>query len=244
MNPLLQADIDPEIASQFGQSFGEELKDALFGATAFFEPVSFWNLIMRFAFNLLICWIIVHFFYYRKSGRRDYYFTYILFSISIFFLLFLLQSLDLGMGIALGLFAIFGMIRYRTESVPIREMTYLFVIIAISIVNGFSVASSFATILASNILFILVICVLEWIGFTQKSKQRAKLIRYEKIDLINADRYDDLVADLKQRTGLDIIKVQVGSIDFLKDTAWLKVIYNSDDPDSNDIEMLNKFKGK
>jgi len=237
---LLQADFDPEIAQQYGESFTE----ALFGEIPLFEPISFWNLLVRFAFNLLVCWIVVHFFYYRKSGRREYYFTYILFSVSIFFLLFLLQNLQLGMGIALGLFAIFGMIRYRTESVPIREMTYLFVIIAISIVNGFSMGTSYAAMLATNVLFILVILVLELIGFTEKSKERAKLIRYDKIELVNAEHYDEMVADLRKRTGLDIVKVQVGSIDFLKDTAWLKLIYNSDDPDTNDIEMLNKFKGK
>jgi len=237
---LLQADFDPEIAQQYGESFTE----ALFGEIPLFEPISFWNLLVRFAFNLLVCWIVVHFFYYRKSGRREYYFTYILFSVSIFFLLFLLQNLQLGMGIALGLFAIFGMIRYRTESVPIREMTYLFVIIAISIVNGFSMGTSYAAMLATNVLFIIVILVLELIGFTEKSKERAKLIRYDKIELVNADHYDEMVADLRKRTGLDIVKVQVGSIDFLKDTAWLKLIYNSDDPDTNDIEMLNKFKGK
>lgn len=239
---LLQADFDPEIAQEYGQSF----KDALFGEIPMFEPVSFWNLLVRFAFNMLVCWVIVHFFYYRKQrGRREYYFTYILFSLSIFFLLFLLQNLQLGMGIALGLFAIFGMIRYRTESVPIREMTYLFVIIAVSIVNGFSMGTSYAAMLLTNALFLLVIMVLEWVGFHDIKRQHVKLIRYEKIDLVNASRHDELLADLRERTGLDIVRVQVGSIDFLKDTAWLKVTYNAaDGSEPDDFEMLNKFKGK
>ena len=237
---ILQADFDPEIARQYGESFTE----ALFGEIPLFEPVSFWNLLVRFAFNTLVCWLIVHFFYYRRGrGRRDYYFTYILFSVSIFFLLFLLQNLQLGMGIALGLFAIFGMIRYRTESVPIREMTYLFVIIAVSIVNGFSMGTSYAAMLLTNALFIGVILVLEWIGFSDTKRQHTKLIRYEKIELVHASRRDELMADLRERTGLDIVRVQVGSIDFLKDTAWLKLTYNSDD-EPDDFEMLNKFKGK
>lgn len=241
MIPFLQAtpDFDPEIAVQYGQSF----KDALFGDIPFFEPVSFWNLIVRFLFNMLVCWIVVHCFYYKKSHRRDYYFTYILFSVSIFFLLFLLQNLNLGMGIALGLFAIFGMIRYRTESVPIREMTYIFVIIAISIVNGFSMGTSYAAMILTNVLFILVIFILEKLGFSNTDRQHQKLINYDKIDLVKTDRYEELVADLKERTGLDIVSVKVGSIDYLKDTAFLKVTYNSDDePDS--FEMLNRFRSK
>ena len=97
---------------------------------------------IRFALNLLVCWLLVHFFYYKKSRRRDYYFTFMLFSITIFFLIFLMDNVKVQIGFALGLFAIFGMIRYRTETVPIREMTYLFVVVGISVINGLAMTVS------------------------------------------------------------------------------------------------------
>ena len=91
-------------------------------------------------------------------------------------------------------------------------------------------------------LFILIIAVLEAIGMFNRKGQ--KIITYEKIALIKPECREELLADLKERTGLDIVKVQVGNIDFLKDTAFLKVTYNSDDPEPNDIDMVTKFKKK
>ena len=145
-----------------------------------------------------------------------------------------------GFRCMLGLFGIFSMIRYRTEQLPIREMTYLFVLIAISIINGAGMATSYVSFIAVNVLFILIIAVLEAIGMFNRKGQ--KIITYEKIELIRPDRREELLADLKARTGLDIVKVQVGSIDFLKDTAFLKVTYIPDDPEPNDIDMVTKFK--
>ncbi|MBP3763281.1 MAG: DUF4956 domain-containing protein [Bacteroidales bacterium] len=205
-----------------------------------FDGPNLWNLLLRFAFNLLVCWVITHCFYYRKSRRRDYYFTFLLFSVVIYLLLFSLQNLSIEIGFALGLFAIFGMIRYRTTTVPVREMTYLFVIIGVSIINGFSMASSYATLLAANLLVILVCWLLESLGLGQR--EATKIILYEKIDLIHPDRRSELLADLRRRTGLDILGVQVGSINFLKDTAYLKVTYRPDDELPNDIDMVTKFK--
>jgi hypothetical protein len=199
-------------------------------------------MLILFGINLLVCWVITHFFYYRKSRRRDYYFTYILFSMAIFFILNQLQNMKIEVGIALGLFGIFSMIRYRTEQLPIREMTYLFVLIAISIINGAGMATSYASFIAVNVLFILIIAVLEAVGMFNRKGQ--KIITYEKIALIKHERREELLADLKERTGLDIVKVQVGSIDFLKDTAFLKVTYIPDDPEPNDIDMITKFKKK
>ena len=199
-------------------------------------------MLLLFGINLLVCWIITHFFYYHKSLRRDYYFTYMLFSTAIFLILYNLQNMKIEVGIALGLFGIFSMIRYCTEQLPIREMTYLFVLIAISIINGAGMATSYASFIAANILFIAIIWVLEAAGMSNHKSQ--KIITYEKIDLIRPERHEELLADLRQRTGLDIVKVQVGSIDFLKDTAFLKVTYISDDPEPNDIEMITKFKKK
>ncbi len=233
---LLQAAYDPDIA----QEFGEQIASYDFLGIPLFDGPSLWNLLLRFAFNLLVCWVITHFFYYKKARRRDYYFTFMLFSVVIYLLLFSLQNLSIEIGFALGLFAIFGMIRYRTTTIPVREMTYLFVIIGVSIINGFSMATSYATLAAANMLVILVCWLLESIGLTRRDA--TKIILYEKINLIRPDRRQELLADLRQRTGLEITDVQVGSIDFLKDTAYLKVSYRPDDDRPNDIDMITKFK--
>lgn len=236
---MLQTDFNSDIAARFGNA-EEQTIDFL--GMPFFDAPSLWRLLIMFGINLLVCWTITHFFYYRKSKRRDYYFTYILFSTAIFFILYQLQNMKIEVGIALGLFGIFSMIRYRTEQLPIREMTYLFVLIAISIVNGAGMASSYATFIAVNLLFIAIIWILEAAGLSSRKAQ--KIITYEKIALIKPERREELLADLRERTGLDIVKVQVGSIDFLKDTAFLKVTYIPDDPEPNDIDMVTKFKKK
>ena len=236
---LLQLDFDPEIAAKFGD-VGDQSIDLL--GVPLFDGPSLWTFLIRFGFNLLVCWVITHFLYYKKSQRRDYYFTYMLFSSVIFLILYQLQNLQMEMTLALGLFAIFSMIRYRTEQLPIREMTYLFVLIGLSIINGSGLTSSYTAFVVTNLLVVLLIWLLESLGFTHR--QATKIITYEKIDLIRPDRREELLSDLRQRTGLDIIKVQVGSINFLKDTAFLKVTYVPDDPEPNDIDMVTKFKNK
>jgi hypothetical protein len=232
-------EFNSDIAARFGDA-EEQAVDFL--NIQVFDGPALGKLLILFGINLLVCWIITHFFYYRKSRRRDYYFTYILFSSAIFFILYQLQNMSVEVGVALGLFGIFSMIRYRTEQLPIREMTYLFVLIAISIINGAGMASSYASFIATNVIFILLIGVLEAAGMSNRKAQ--KIITYEKIELIKPERRAELLADLRERTGLEIVKVQVGSIDFLKDTAFLKVTYIPDDPEPNDIDMITKFKKK
>lgn len=197
------------------------------------------SLVFRFLFNALVVWTIIHLFYYAKSRRRDYYFTFTLISISIFFLIFLLGSVKLKIGFALGLFAIFGIIRYRTESMPVREMTYLFVIIAISVINALSHDISLSVLLATNLLFVLSIWLCEssrWMKHVS-----CKLIQYDRIENIKPQRYQELLEDLRQRTGLPISKVEVGHIDFLRDTAMLKVYYEPSMKEINTIDTLTRF---
>ena len=237
---LLQETFDAGIASEFGEQLGDQSIDLL--GVPLFDGPSLWTFLIRFAFNLLVCWVITHFLYYRKSHRRDYYFTYMLFSTAIFLILYNLQNMTVEVGIALGLFGIFSMIRYRTEQLPIREMTYLFVLIGISIINGAGMTSSYTAFLVTNLLVILLVWLLESLGFSHR--QANKIINYEKIDLIRPDRREELLADLRERTGLNITKVQVGSINFLKDTAFLKVTYIPEDDEQNEIDMITKFKQK
>ena len=123
--------------------------------TPLMEGYNLITMLLRFSFNMLVVWLMIHCLYYPKSGRRDYYFTFMLISISIFFLIFLLGGVKLKIGFALGLFAIFGIIRYRTESMPVREMTYLFCIIAISVINALAITISYIELLVTNVIFLL-----------------------------------------------------------------------------------------
>lgn len=232
-------EFNSDIAARFGDA-EEQAVDFL--NIQLFDGPALGKMLILFGINLLVCWIITHFFYYRKSHKREYYFTYMLFSTAIFFILYQLQNMSVEVGVALGLFGIFSMIRYRTEQLPIREMTYLFVLIAISIINGAGMASSYVSFIATNIIFILLVWVLEAAGMSNRKAQ--KIITYEKIALIKPDRREELLADLRERTGLEIVKVQVGSIDFLKDTAFLKVTYLPNDSEPNDIDMVTKFRGE
>lgn len=177
----------------------------------------------RFIFNLLIVWGIVHFFYYPKGRRRDYYFTFLLLSVSIFMLIYLMDGSNLQIGAALGLFAVFGIIRYRTESVPIREMTYLFFLVALSVLNGTKADLSLVERLIANALLVATVWVSE--NYLLVSKVGCKFVRYDNINLIVPERYSELKADLEKRLGLEIVRVEVGAVDFLTDMTMLRVYY-------------------
>ncbi len=154
-------------------------------------------------------------------------------------MIFLLGSVKLKIGFALGLFAIFGIIRYRTESMPVREMTYLFVIIALSVINALAVQISYGELIGTNLLFILSIWLCEsnrWLKHIS-----CKLVQYDRIDLILPERHDDLVQDLTKRTGLTITKVEIGHIDFLRDMAMLKVYYKPMDDEINTVDTLTRI---
>ncbi len=216
-----------------------DLADVELLETPFIDSSGFLELLIRFGFNLIVVLCIIHFFYYPKSRRRDYCFTFTLISISIFLMIFLLGSVKLKIGFALGLFAIFGIIRYRTESMPVREMTYLFVIIALSVINALAVQISYGELIGTNLLFILSIWLCEsnrWLKHIS-----CKLVQYDRIDLILPERHDDLVQDLTKRTGLTITKVEIGHIDFLRDMAMLKVYYKPMDDEINTVDTLTRI---
>ena len=234
---MIQTDYDPGIVQEFTQALAE--KGPSFMGVSLFDPNILLMLLIRFAANLLVCWVIIQFFYYRKSVRKDYYFTFMLFSCTIFLLLFILQNLSMEFGFALGLFCIFGMIRYRTETVAIREMTYLFVIIGISAVNGLSMDVDYTTLTVANLLFIAIIWVLESNKFVKHTS--TKIVLYEKIALVKPDKYKEMITDLEERTGLKITKVEVGHIDFLRDVAFLKVYYKVDSGEINTIDTITRF---
>lgn len=226
---------DTVIGNLYG---GLEYVGPQFLGVPLFEANSLIQLLIRFGFNMLISWIIVQFFYYKKSKRRDYYVTFLIFSATMFLLISLMGNVSMQMGLTIGLFAIFGMIRYRTETVPIREMTYLFVIIGLSVINGLAMTVSYAELVTTNFLLI----GLTWALESQKllRHRSTKLIIYDKIDNIVPERRTELMADLRQRTGLEIEKIEIGHIDFLRDVAFIKLYYQLGPDETNTIDYLTK----
>jgi hypothetical protein len=195
-----------------------QVEQGMFGLTGMPE------LIVRFGINLIVMIILVRWLYYTTTRRKDYLFTYILISSVVFLLCYMLESVTLQIGFALGLFAIFGIIRYRTNPMPIKEMTYLFLVIGISVINALTAGSGWMEIVFANVVIILIAIGLEKIWLLRHLS--SKTIVYEKINLIVPEKYNELVADLQDRTGIKEIKrVEIGSINFLKDTCRMIIYY-------------------
>jgi hypothetical protein len=197
------------------------------------------ELLVRFAFNSVFMWIIIHKLYYPKSQRKDYYFTFTLISVSVFFLIFLLGSVKIKVGFALGLFAIFGIIRYRTESMSVREMTYLFVIIALSVINALAVTLSYAELAATNVIIILCIYFCERLPWIKHVSE--KLVLYDRVELIVPERREEMMEDLNKRLGLNVERVEIGAVDFMRDSVMLKVYYQDESKTNNTINHSFKI---
>ena len=207
--------------------------------------ITFGDTMIRFIICLFVNWFIVHFLYFKKAKRRDFYFTFVIISVAIFFLVYLMMGMDRGkatMGVGLGLFGIFSIMRYRTDTMPVREMTYLFVVVCLSVVHamadnlgvddlGKMIGTPLAELATIDVVIIAVIYMFE----RQLKLESSKLIQYDRIELIKPEKHDELVADLEERTGLKVLKVSVGAIDFLRDMAMLRVYYETDGTAENDI---------
>jgi len=185
----------------------------------------FGNTLLHFAICMLVNWVIIELFYFRKSHRRDFYFTFMLMSVAIFFLVYFMMGIERGkatMGVGLGLFGIFSIMRYRTDAMPVREMTYLFLIICLSVVHA--MADSYTELVIVDVICIIAISLCE-----KKLKiHNTKIIQYDRIDLIKPEKMPELIEDLESRTGLSITKVDVGGIDFLRDSAVLRISYEGE----------------
>jgi hypothetical protein len=221
----------------------------LIGLTLF-DPQHFISLLMRFVINLVTVSLIARCFYYPRGRRRDYMFIYILMSMSIFLLVSLMEGDGMNIGAAMGLFAIFGIMRFRTEAVPIREMTYLFMLIALSVVNALCRAEyhpkadywdgfGVVTILFVNLVFL----GMAWLFESGKlvSSNCSKFIKYDNVALVAPDKRAELIADLEKRTGLKIERVEVGIIDFLKDACLIRIYYDEPVDRGNSIEEITKM---
>lgn len=205
----------------------------------------FANFMLSFGFNFLVALLVVRFIYYPSTHNKRYVFTFLAFNTVIYFVLSFMNSIEIGIGVGFGLFAIFSILRYRTDPIPIREMTYMFIIAALPVMNSASSNGDvWPQLILANIVILIIMLVLEkeW-GFHYEASKR---IVYEKIELIRPDRRAELLADLELRTGLKIKRIIIGKVDFLRDIANLKVYY--DDPNSEDwlhdsdteVVVLNK----
>jgi hypothetical protein len=199
--------------------------NTLFGITYFNED--FYALVFRMLINIFILTILIRFLYYPQSRRKDYLFTYYMIGMITFFLCFGLKKLDIDTGMGLGLFAIFGILRYRTESIEIKEMTYLFLVIGISVMNALaSNKISLAEMAVMNLVLLAITYGLEKLWLLKHETR--KIIQYERIDLIKPELYAEMHADVEKRTGLKINRIEVGKIDFMRDTAQLRIFYDGD----------------
>ena len=207
--------------------------------------LDFTLMLVRFVICLLVNWLIVDKLYYKKSKRRDFYFTFIIIGVAIFFIvffmIFVLEDMKgkTGIGVGIGMFGIFSIMRYRTDAMPVREMTYLFVVLCLSVVNALASTMPLVELLITNLIIIIVV----WFFEHLLKVVPCKLIQYDRLDLVKPDRREDLIEDIRERTGLDVITVEVGGIDMLRDMAVVKVYYRSQNRDvSNSVN--NKVKVK
>jgi len=183
------------------------------------------KLLFKFSIDLLFLFIIVRVIYYRIKDEKDYVFTFFMFNILTFFICFLLRKVPMEMGFALGLFAVFGILRYRTEAIPIRQMTYLFIVIGLSMINSLANKSiSWLEILLANGIITVITYLIDRVWFS--TIEQTKTILYEKIELIKPENEQELIEDLIKRTGLQIVAVKVDKVDFLRDTAQIKIYYH------------------
>ena len=183
------------------------------------------DLFIGFAVNLIVALLIVRFIYYPAKQDKNYVFTFLAFNTIIYFVMSFLATVELGVGVGFGLFAIFSVLRYRTVTMSPREMTYLFIVTALPVLNSVVIrANNWGALLAVNATVVAVLYILEqeW-GFHFESTQ---LIRYERIELIKPEQQCLLLEDLRQRTGLPVKRVEIGQINFLNDTVELKVYFD------------------
>lgn len=198
------------------------------------------DFLLGFGFNLIVAILLVRFIYYPTTHNKRYVLTFLAFNTVIYFVLYFMTSVEIGIGVGFGLFAIFTILRYRTDPIPVREMTYLFIIAALPVMNASNTNGTLSPqIIAANLIILFIMYILEkgW-GFHYESSKR---IVYEKIELIRPDRRAELMADLEERTGLQVKRVVIGKINFLKDTTEITIFYNEspqEDWDNNNQPVV------
>jgi|TARA_B110000977_G_scaffold7020_1_gene9778 hypothetical protein len=192
-----------------------------------FNQRDLFKLFIRFLIDFSFTFVIIRVLYFAANRRKDYLFTFFIFNLLTFFICFLLRKVPMELGFALGLFAVFGILRYRTEPIPIKEMTYLFIVIGLAMINALANKKiSWAELMFVNSTILLVTLSFEKLWFNNEIQ--TKNIVYERIDLIKTKNRLEMIRDLRERTGLDIVKVQIGKIDFLRDVATVTIFFKAD----------------
>ena len=182
------------------------------------------NLIIRFSFNLFIAFIIIKLIYHRDHKGNDFVFTYFMFNSLIFFFAYILGNLDINMAFGFGLFAVFAILRYRTDPIPIKEMTYLFIVITIGVLNALSRNEvSFGELLFANVAIVLLTFLLE--KYWENNLLHTKTVVYDNIDCIKPENRQKLIDDLIKKTGLSIISCKIGRINFIENRVNVKFYY-------------------
>ncbi len=203
----------------------------LFG-TSIIDVPDLLAMMTKLSFNLAILFIIIRLLYYPATRRKDYQFTFFMMGVIIYLLCFLLENVKLEVGFALGLFAVFGILRYRTDLMPIKEMTYLFVVIGISVINALaSKRISYVELFITNFIILGILFILE-----NLKNEISKVIVYEKLDMIVDEHRDYLIKDIEARLSLKINRLEVGRVDFMRDIAYIRIFYYPNGPVSNPIE--------
>lgn len=186
----------------------------------------FYKMLFRFCINISFLTIIIRFLYYRTSKNKEYFFTYYMISVIVFFLCFTLKKYELDLGMALGLFAIFGIIRYRTNSIDIKEMTYLFIVIGVSVINSLANKKmSYSEIIGANVVIIIVLAFTEW--FWKLKHQVSRELIYDNLENLKPNNSTFLKLDLEERTGLTIDKVKIGQTNLKRGVAKITVFYQN-----------------
>lgn len=203
---------------------------------------SFAQMLVRLFISLVVTWFIVFRLYYKKSKNREFCFTFMLISIAIFFIVFFMVFVledmkgKTSMGIGIGLFGIFSIMRYRTDAMPVREMTYLFIIIALALVNAIAEGVPMLELILTNVIVVVAVWSFE---YSLKTKP-TKYVQYDRVELIVPERRDELKADLEKRLGVKVIKLEVGSVDFIRDMAIIRIVYEGlETPANKKLKLKN-----
>lgn len=198
----------------------------------------FIKLVGRFAVNLVTLTLVVRYAYFQRSRSKDYLFSFYTINVITFFICFTMKKLELELGMALGLFAIFGVLRFRTDSIPIREMSYLFVVIGVGTINALTNRKiSWSELLCVDAVIVALPMLLEGLPFLRQEAREE--ILYEKIDQIRPENHAALVADLEERTGLKISRIELGKIDLLRDAVTITVFFYPHEQPSATVEGVD-----
>ncbi len=202
---------------------GDPQKDFRIMDIKMFDP-DFWDLLLRFGFNMLVAYILIRLIYRSDKRNKNYAFTFFIFNPLIFFLCYLMNNVKLDLGFAFGLFAVFSILRYRTVSLPLKEMTYLFIVIGIAVINALTTKKvSFVELLFTNVAILAITFFFEHLWYREHLSER--MVEYEKIENIKPKNKHLLLQDLKDRTGLDIREFEIVTTDFLRDMARIRIFY-------------------